>query len=201
MRSLIMPSSPRADSVRQMSAVRRSCHTRAGPIGAPGVPVPEHGGLPLVGDPDGGDPRRADPRLRHCLARRGRAASPRSPSGRAPPSPVSGRSAGTASGRCPGSGPSGRRRGRASSLFPGPVRGCRGPSCPRGVRARKHAVPRRRVPGEHAESESPREGRRRSRDRLHGKRARRPRRGRRCRRTCRPSRTPRSRIPRARPTP
>ena len=47
-------STPPARSRSQMPVVRRSCQTIAGRGAWQGAPVPDDGGLPLVGDPDAG---------------------------------------------------------------------------------------------------------------------------------------------------
>ena len=47
-------STPSARSRSQMAVVRRSCQTIAGPGRVQGAPVPDDGGLALVGDPDAG---------------------------------------------------------------------------------------------------------------------------------------------------
>ena len=122
----------------------------------PGCPVPEHGGLPLVGDPDRGDPRGIDPRLGDRLARRGELRRPDLHRVVLHPARASGRSGGTASARCRARGPSGRRRARASSSFPGPGRGCRAPSRqpPPAYEPESTPYPADGVPGEDAEREA-----------------------------------------------
>ena len=79
----------------QASAVRRSCQTMALCTGCAGGAVPHHRGLALVGDADRGDVRVPSARPAAMRARaHARAATTRSPPGRARPSPAAGRSGG-----------------------------------------------------------------------------------------------------------
>ena len=84
-----------------------------------GLAVPDHRRLALVRDADGRDVARSQVRAAERLDGDARSASPRSPAGRARPSPASGRSAGTPAGRRRRRRRRGRRGWRASWWFPG----------------------------------------------------------------------------------
>ena len=120
---------------------RRSCPSRLQPLaelgGAPilpddgvvdrlaGLAVPDDRRLALVGDADGGDVARPQARPRRAPRRRRRSATPRSPAGRARPSPAAERSARNSFwATATDARRRGRRRWRASWWCPGRARGC-----------------------------------------------------------------------------
>ena len=90
-----------------------------------GLAIPDDGRLALVGDADGGDVLGRQTRAPERLDGDADLRSPRSPAGRARPSPASGRSAGTPSAPRRGCRPSRRRRWRGNSSCPDRAKGCK----------------------------------------------------------------------------